>query len=155
MGFSVLRAKGIALADVLLGDLEVGCGRWGEAFTAYHRASRLTTRAGSGPVIALQATAYCYKMGYGCQLNPAEGHHMDAEATRRGYWKIIQNYYDGLVQRTYGIASGDRSPPAPKGLVRSVAAATGAKKDVAGTPSQQQTLTQGFGVASRGKSQGH
>ena len=126
------QAKGIALADVLLGDLQVGCGRWAEAFTAYHRASRLTTRAGSGPVIALQATAYCYRMGYGCQINPAEGIRMDAEATRRGYWRIIQNYYDGLVQRTYGIRSADRSHPAPQVVVRPVAAAAGAKKDIAG-----------------------
>lgn len=127
------KAKGIALADVLLGDLQVGCGRWGEAFTAYNRASRLTTRAGSGPVIALQSVAYCYKMGYGCPINAAEGGHLEAEATRRGYWKIIQHYYDGLVQRGNGIAScgmshtiasGDRSHPAPNVFVRPVGAVT-------------------------------
>jgi hypothetical protein len=102
-------AKGVALADVLLGDLHVGCGRWAEAFAAYYRASRLTMRAGSGPVIALHSIAHCYKMGYGCPMNKVEGDHKDAEATRRGYWKIIQHYYEGLVQRSTGIAPGDRS----------------------------------------------
>jgi hypothetical protein len=103
------KAKGIALADVLLGDLHVGCMRWAEAFAAYNRASRLTKRAGSGPVIALQSIAHCYKMGYGCPMNQAAGIYKESEATRRGYWKIIQGYYEGLVQRSTGIAPGDRS----------------------------------------------
>lgn len=104
------KAKGIALADVLLGDLHVGCVRWAEAFAAYNRASRLTKRAGSGPVIALQSIAYCYKMGYGCPIDKAQGSQKEEEARRRGYWKISQGYYEGLVQRSTGIAPGDRSP---------------------------------------------
>jgi|LauGreDrversion4_2_1035121.scaffolds.fasta_scaffold110546_2 hypothetical protein len=103
------KAKGIALADVLLGDLHVGCVRWAEAFAAYNRASRLTKRSGSGPVIALQSIAYCYKMGYGCLIDKAQGVQREEEARRRGYWKISQDYYEGLVQRSTGIAPGDRS----------------------------------------------
>jgi hypothetical protein len=103
------KAKGIALADVLLGDLHVGCVRWAEAFAAYNRASRLTKRAGSGPVIALYSIAHCYKMGYGCPIDKAQGIQKEADATRRGYWQIIQGYYEGLVQRSTGIAPGDRS----------------------------------------------
>jgi hypothetical protein len=103
------KAKGIALADVLLGDLHVGCVRWAEAFAAYYRASRLTKRAGSGPVIALQSIAYCYKMGYGCTIDKAQGTQKEEEATRRGFWKISQGYYEGLVQRSTGIALGDKS----------------------------------------------
>jgi len=103
------KAKGIALADVLLGDVLVGCVRWAEAFAAYNRASRLTKRAGSGPVIALQSIAHCYKMGYGCPIDKAQGIQKEEEARRRGYWKISQGYYEGLVQRSTGIAPGDRS----------------------------------------------
>ena len=126
------KAKGIALADVLLGDLHVGVGGWAEAFAAYNRASRLTKRAGSGPVIALHSIAHCYKMGYGCPLDKAQGTQKEEEATRRGYWKISQGYYEGLVQRSTGIApgvrslvSGDRSHSAPIGVQRPVSEPTG------------------------------
>ena len=42
-------------------------------------------------------------------MNKVEGDHNDAEATRRGYWKIIQHYYEGLVQMSTGIPPGNRS----------------------------------------------
>ena len=81
------------MANVMRGDSYCALKKWREAHEAYHCATKLDH------VVGMNCLGGMLKKGWGGKLDVSRGAELEQAAWKRGYWRIVDAYYEGIGNR--------------------------------------------------------
>jgi hypothetical protein len=84
------QCRGVPMANVMRGDSYCALQKWREAYEAYQRATKLDH------VVGIHCLGGMLKKGWGGKLDVIKGAQLEQDAWKRGYWRIVDAYYEGI-----------------------------------------------------------
>ena len=84
------RCRDVPMANVMRGDSYCALQKWREAYEAYQCATRLDH------VVGMHCLGGMLKKGWGGKLDVIKGAELEQDALKRGYWRIVDAYYEGI-----------------------------------------------------------
>jgi hypothetical protein len=84
------QCRGVPMANVMRGDSYCALQKWREAYEAYQCATKLDH------VVGMHCLGGMLKKGWGGKLDVIKGAELEQAALKRGYWRIVDAYYEGI-----------------------------------------------------------